>query len=91
MASGNEAPSAKLPVGDKCNMWLEHAEAVQAADKATDSPYVPQRLFVGGLPSNSTEELLREVFAVYGTVREVNIVRDRGLDMPKGCVSHQCS
>lgn len=35
-----------------------------------------KKLFVGSLPSTTTEESLRELFAPFGTVRSLKLVKD---------------
>lgn len=41
-------------------------------------------IFVGNLAFNTTEEMLREVFSVVGTVRGVRILMDKETMRPKG-------
>ncbi len=42
------------------------------------------RLYVGNLPSNTTEQALRELFGQAGTVVSVALIRDRDTGGPKG-------
>ena len=35
-----------------------------------------KKLFVGGLPSSTTEESLQALFSEYGTVRSMNLIKD---------------
>jgi len=44
---------------------------------------IPNRIFIGGLTKDTTEEDLRKVFCVYGTVKSTKIVSDR-LGVSKG-------
>jgi len=39
---------------------------------------VPNRIFVGGLNNGTTEHELRNFFSVYGDVKVVKIVKDKG-------------
>lgn len=39
---------------------------------------VPNRVFVGGIASNTTETELQELFSQYGTIKEIKIISDRG-------------
>jgi len=41
-------------------------------------------LYVGNLPFSTTEEQLRELFAVHGTVHSVKLVYDRDTGRPRG-------
>jgi cold-inducible RNA-binding protein len=45
---------------------------------------VVTNIFVGNLDRNATEEQLRMLFAVYGTVETVTIVKDRDTFEPRG-------
>ncbi len=42
------------------------------------------KLFVGKLSYNSTDDKLRELFAQYGTVENVQVIKDRDSGMSKG-------
>jgi cold-inducible RNA-binding protein len=42
------------------------------------------KLYVGNLSYNTTEDELRELFAAYGTVNSANIISDRDTGRPKG-------
>ncbi len=42
------------------------------------------KLFVGGLPYNTTEDQLRELFEAIGSVDSVQIIMDRELNRSKG-------
>lgn len=39
---------------------------------------VPNRIFVGGLANGTSEQELRNFFSVYGEVKVVKIVKDKG-------------
>jgi len=41
-------------------------------------------IFVGNLDAEITEEELWKLFAAYGTVEHVNIIRDRETGLPRG-------
>jgi RNA recognition motif-containing protein len=41
-------------------------------------------IYVGNLDSSTTEQELRDAFAVYGQVQTVSIVKDRETGMPRG-------
>jgi cold-inducible RNA-binding protein len=43
-----------------------------------------KNIFIGNLDFETTEEDLRRLFAVYGTVERVNILRDRDTGQPRG-------
>ncbi|TGZ49117.1 hypothetical protein CRM22_010935 [Opisthorchis felineus] len=38
---------------------------------------IPNRIFVGGISSNTTEEELRNFFAVFGTIKDVKVIYDK--------------
>ena len=40
--------------------------------------YIPQRIFVGGIPRDTTEAELKSFFATYGTVKDAKIITDKG-------------
>jgi RNA recognition motif-containing protein len=40
-----------------------------------------KKLFVGGLPPTTTEASLQALFSQFGTVRSINLVKDRFLEM----------
>jgi RNA recognition motif-containing protein len=42
------------------------------------------KLYVGNMSFNSTEDDIRDAFAAYGTVTSVNIVMDRDTGRPRG-------
>ena len=42
------------------------------------------KLYVGNMSFNSTEDDIRDAFAPYGTVTSVNIVMDRDTGRPRG-------
>ena len=43
-----------------------------------------KNIFVGNLDFNSSEDQLRALFAAYGTVESVTIVKDRDTGQPRG-------
>ncbi len=43
-----------------------------------------QKLYVGNLSYNTTEDALRRMFAEYGQVESVNVITDRETGRPKG-------
>ena len=43
-----------------------------------------KNIFVGNLGFNTSEEDVRQLFAAYGRVDRVTIVRDRDTDQPRG-------
>ncbi|NUQ26293.1 MAG: RNA-binding protein [Saprospiraceae bacterium] len=43
-----------------------------------------KRIFVGNLPFSATEDDLRELFAEYGTVENVQLISDRETGRPRG-------
>jgi len=47
------------------------------ADKRVGSTMVPNRIFVGGLSSGTSEQELRNFFSIYGEVKVVKIVKDK--------------
>jgi RNA recognition motif-containing protein len=44
-----------------------------------------RELYVGSLPFETTEEDLRRIFSVAGTVQSVHIITDRDSGQSKGC------
>ena len=42
------------------------------------------RIYVGNLPYNATEEDLRALFAQYGAVQSVSLITDRETGQPRG-------
>jgi RNA recognition motif-containing protein len=42
------------------------------------------KLFVGNLSFNTTENVLQDTFAAHGTVNEVNLMMDRDTNRPRG-------
>jgi RNA recognition motif-containing protein len=43
-----------------------------------------KKLYVGGLSYSVTDDQLRSLFAVHGTVESANVVRDRSSDTSRG-------
>jgi cold-inducible RNA-binding protein len=43
-----------------------------------------QKVYVGNLSYNTTEDTLRTLFAEYGPIESVNVITDRGTGQPKG-------
>ncbi|MDD3826241.1 MAG: RNA-binding protein [Anaerolineaceae bacterium] len=43
-----------------------------------------QKLYVGNLSYNTTEDTLRRLFAEFGDVESVNVITDRDTGRPKG-------
>jgi cold-inducible RNA-binding protein len=43
-----------------------------------------QKVYVGNLSYNTTEDTLRTLFAEYGPIESVNLISDRGTGRPKG-------
>jgi len=43
-----------------------------------------QRLYVGNLPFNTTEDDIRDLFAEYGDVHSVTLISDRETGRPRG-------
>ena len=39
---------------------------------------VPNRVFVGGIASNTTENELQELFSQFGNIKDIKIISDRG-------------
>jgi len=42
------------------------------------------KLYVGNLAYNTTEDELRQLFASYGTINSLNLISDRDTGRPKG-------
>lgn len=42
------------------------------------------KIFIGGLPHTTTEDMLAEVFGVYGTVVDTAVMRERDTQRPRG-------
>lgn len=47
-------------------------------------PLMSVRIYVGNLPFTATEDQLHQLFATYGAVSEVTIIRDRDSGQAKG-------
>jgi cold-inducible RNA-binding protein len=45
---------------------------------------INNKLFVGNLSFNTTENILQDTFAAHGTVNEVNLMMDRETNRPRG-------
>mmetsp|Transcript_17214 Transcript_17214/g.43885 ORF Transcript_17214/g.43885 Transcript_17214/m.43885 type:complete len:392 (-) Transcript_17214:43-1218(-) len=43
------------------------------------------KLFVGQIPKSMTQEELQPIFAQYGEIREVFVIRDKATGQPRGC------
>jgi cold-inducible RNA-binding protein len=43
-----------------------------------------QKVYVGNLSYNTTEDTLRTLFAEYGEIESVNVITDRSTGRPKG-------
>ncbi len=43
-----------------------------------------KRLYVGGLPYNVTNEMLKNLFSAYGTVESVTVMINKITDLPDG-------
>ncbi len=43
-----------------------------------------KKLYVGNLPFTATEDALRQLFALHGTVHSVNLIMDRETGRPRG-------
>jgi cold-inducible RNA-binding protein len=43
-----------------------------------------QKVYVGNLSYDTTEDTLRTLFAEYGAIESVNVITDRGTGRPKG-------
>lgn len=48
------------------------------------SPYMPNRIFVGGLPQSADETKLREFFSQYGAIAETRIMTDKESSRSRG-------
>lgn len=59
--------------------------AAAAAQAAAEAANQPCKLFVGQVPSTTTEQVLREYFSPYGTINEIQFMKDRMTQQPKGC------
>jgi RNA recognition motif-containing protein len=45
---------------------------------------MPKRIYVGNLPFSATEDDVRDLFAPFGTVVDVNLISDRETGRPRG-------
>jgi CUG-BP- and ETR3-like factor len=64
---------------------LAEQKAAAAAAAAEQAANQPCKLFVGQVPSPTTEQQIRDVFSPYGTIQEIQFMIDRATNQPKGC------
>jgi RNA recognition motif-containing protein len=57
--------------------------ALGVSNRKGDS-LVESKLYVGNLPSNVTEQQLRELFSQAGEIKEIALIMDRETQRPKG-------
>jgi RNA recognition motif-containing protein len=62
----------------------ENREQVRGSSHLLRLTLMNNKLFVGGLSFNTTENDLQDAFAAHGTVSEVNLVTDRMTGKSKG-------
>jgi len=74
VSKSREVPSLSMQEGEPVPPFLDDT----GPDEMTSVPATGRRLFVGNLPFAWTEEPLRELFALHGTVTSVAIPRLRG-------------
>ncbi|CAH8657283.1 unnamed protein product [Dicrocoelium dendriticum] len=78
-----------LQTGDHSDRFLPETALVPAALAGGSSnppkfgTLIPNRIFVGGIPSNTTEQELKSFFSSFGQVKDVKIISDR-LGVSKG-------
>jgi len=56
----------------------------KASVSRTVKSYMSNKLFVGNLSFNTTENALQDMFAEFGTVTEANLMMDRATNRPRG-------
>ena len=56
----------------------------KAMSRDSKTSYMSNKLFVGNLSYNTTENDLQDAFAAHGTVTEANLMMDRSTGRPRG-------
>lgn len=59
--------------------------AAAAAQAAAEAANQPCKLFIGQVPSTTTDQIIREYFSPYGTIQEIQFMKDKATQQPKGC------
>ncbi|CAG7830589.1 unnamed protein product [Allacma fusca] len=77
-------PSISIGNGDSSDIGVDHSESEYGSKQemyGVNAPkygtLVPNRIFVGGISSSTTEEELVDLFSPYGSVRATKIIVDR--------------
>ncbi|KAG8468438.1 hypothetical protein KFE25_013521 [Diacronema lutheri] len=87
----DDAYSAAAPGGDVGGAagggdGAKSAAAPSAVDAAARAASDSRKLFVGGLPQGSTEEAITDVFAPFGVVEEVHLIKPNpSSESKRGC------
>ncbi|VEL18607.1 unnamed protein product [Protopolystoma xenopodis] len=75
-----------IQAGDVASRFLSENSLVpvpcQALSGGSSNPpkfgtLIPNRIFVGGIPSNTTEQELKNFFSTFGQIKDVKIINDR--------------
>jgi len=56
-----------------------------AQRRAEEIANQPCKLFVGQVPNSTTDQQLRELFSPYGNIQEIQFMKDKMTQQPKGC------
>jgi RNA recognition motif-containing protein len=64
--------------------WITSGRGLKANAAPDNLVEAMKNIFVGNLAFNTSEEDVRQLFAAYGQVDRVTIVRDRRTDGPRG-------
>ena len=59
-------------------------DSLEKAIESAGKPIMSNKLFVGNLSFNTTENDLQDAFAAHGTVTEANLMMDRATGRPRG-------
>lgn len=86
--TGSSPQSPSLPA--RSETLAAAAAAAAAASQPRSGTLIPNRVFVGGIPSSTSEAELKEFFSAYGEVRDVKIIVDKsGLSKGYGFVTFE--
>ncbi|HEU6449701.1 MAG TPA: RNA-binding protein [Verrucomicrobiae bacterium] len=61
-----------------------HGDSLGKVDSIQDIYHMSNKLFVGNLSFDTTENDLQDAFAAFGSVTETNLMMDRATNRPRG-------